>query len=88
MSETPKIIQPLEIDPGFNALRVLAPGDTIRCEAGCDYAKVSEAGVSGKLNGCWPKLEMLNLNIPALGQIIPIKCNCGAVAIKWGDGAL
>jgi hypothetical protein len=54
-------------------------GDTIKCTNGCDYAKI--VGIESG----WPKLEMLNGNIPALGQMLPIKCNCGAVAIDWNE---
>jgi hypothetical protein len=54
-------------------------GDVIKCTNGCNYAKI--VGVE---NG-WPELEMLNGNIPALGQMLPIKCNCGGVAVDWNE---
>ncbi len=55
-------------------------GDEIRCEDGCLYATVTSPGVVGSYQ--WPVLEMHSGNLNPKGQRYPIRCNCGAVAIR------
>lgn len=71
--------QPFIITRDGSSQSALVVGDTIKCESGCDYARIKEIA-----NG-WPQLEMMDGNIPAIGQVIPIHCKCGSVAIKWED---
>lgn len=64
------------------SLLAVQSGDMIKCEAGCDYARVIEAGNPDKHNGWAPKLDMLEGNQSPLDMLMPIRCKCGAIAIK------
>lgn len=73
-----KVHQPFIVTGEPNSFEA---GDLVRCEAGCDYAEIV-----GVTNLGWPDMKPLGKNQSPFGQLFPVKCSCGAVAIREGRG--